>query len=312
MAKTFVAINDPVHALLRQVTRQAPLSLCLSPSGAAAIEYKVNPASLPEAYYSLAVFHALDGLSLGAGRFARWRVKAAARACILERVNYFDARRLDRRCGRDLRLKLRRQGPGLLAGELLTFGTGMLRARNDIPSDPLHQELWRRHGRIHTRHEVVYATIRALPWNTLPLLQNSRKESFDSSNLLYGDVFGELEQLWERRADTAFLDQVAQDLQHLGRHGEVAGSLCPPLNVTAVVQLHLRAQALWKTPPANARILLRRLEYILDHTILDNAPDTIFAWPKLRPTPQTKTREGKRGASGIDRSGYDGWLQQGP
>ena len=56
-----------------------------------------------------------------------------------------------------------------------------------------------------SRHETVYARIGALHWNSLPLIHGKQKESFDSTNVIYGDAYGELEQLWERRADTAFL-----------------------------------------------------------------------------------------------------------
>jgi len=305
--KTFVAINDPVHALIRSVTRHTPLGLGYSTDHHPAVQYTFRERDLPEAYYSLAAFHALGGLSLRSLRRVRWRVRECDKADIPARVNYFDAVKLDRRCARDLRLKIRRNGPGLLAGELLCFGTGMLRARNDDPAEQIHRYLWSQYGRLHTRHEIVYARIRALHWSSLPLLYKTQKESFDSTNVIYGDALGELEQLWERRADTVFLGLVAEALQRMRRQADIAAYLQPPLNLGAVIRLHLRCQALWKTPPASARALLRRVEYILVNTTVDNLASARFGWRQPRPEPKAWAG----GSWSADQSGYDGWLQPG-
>src|SRR5260221_13453973 len=129
MSKTFVAINDPAHHLLRQLTRQTPLRPLLAADGALAMEYTIRPELLPEEYYALALFHDLDGLATGRQHRGGWAGPARERAALLARVNYFDAVHLDGRCCRDLRLKPRRTGPGMLAAELLAFGSGALRAR---------------------------------------------------------------------------------------------------------------------------------------------------------------------------------------
>jgi hypothetical protein len=227
-------------------------------------------------------------------------------------VNYFDAVRLDRRCLRDLRWKVRKFGPGMVATELLCYGTGMLRARNDDPSERIHEYLWSQYGRIHTKHEVVFARIRALHRNSMLPVRAVGKESFDSTNVIFGDALGEVQQLWDRRADTAFLEQVARSLQAMRRQTEIAAYLNPPMNLEEVMRLHRRAQARWKTAPPNARSLLRRVDYILDHTTVDPNCETVYRWRKSEPASQPTRLDQDAPQWGGDRSGSDGWLPGGP
>lgn len=307
MSKAFVAVNDPVHNLLRNLTRHTPLHLSITPGELPSMCYRVQAQALPNAYYSLAVFHALEGMPMESARRSRGILKPSEKTVVPDLVNYFDAVKLDRRCCRDVRLKIRKRGPGLLAGELLCYGTAMLRARNDDPLDRFQSQLWSQHGRLHTRHEVVYAHIRTLHRSTLPLSYRIQKEGFDSTNVIYGDALGELEQLWDRRADTVFLGQVNQSLQCLKNQAEIAAFAHPPLALDALVELHLRAQALWHRPPASARILLRRLEYILSHTAIDDSPATVYRRePASSPAPREPHHD--QSTWEPDRSGYDGWL----
>jgi len=306
-----VAIQDPVHSLLRTVTHHVPLCPSGAAEGPEVFQYRFRIEDLPEDYYALAAYHSLKGLPLGGVRLNRRRVETSDKLAIVREANYFDAVKLDRRCSRDLRMKIQKDGPGMLAGDLLAFGVGMLRAMNDDPVEPIHHYLWDRHGRIHTEYEVVYARIRALHWNSLPLLYRTQKESYASTNVIYGDALGELEQLWDRRADTTFLDQVAASLQRMRGQAEIAAFLDPPLNLEEVMKMHYR-QKLWTTPPRSGRALLRRVECLLEHTTIDTDARTVFRdWqspPPVQPPAEPPPSQAETGVWDGDCSGYDGWL----
>lgn len=293
MTRTFVALIDPVQALLRQCTREVPLR---APGPRAAVEYDLDPGRLPEAYFSLAAFHALQGLALSENRLARWRVHADAKDAIAEAAGYFDATRLDRRCGHDLRLKPCGHGARMVAAELLGFGSGALRATGCAPG---HAAEFQRYGRLSSRLENVYARITALRWTDLTRAGAVEKEIYCSTNVIYGDALGELEQLWERRAETDLLDRVARHLQSLRDWPRTAAAPRAPLNFPSVAKLHLRSQPLWRQPPLSGRSLLRRIEFILEHTIIDDSPATRF---------ELQHRGGHGFTRQPRRSGYDGWL----
>jgi hypothetical protein len=295
MARNFVAINDWCHRLLRDIVRQAPLCVACPDGGLGTVEHCVRPEDLPEAYYSLAAYHTLQGFSMDEARAGRWPVRGACKPALYKAAGGLDATRLDRRCWGDLRLRADRPGAVLVAGELLVYGAGMLRCcLNSGQRGTKKSEL-----------EAVFRRIVAL--HSDPDLSEPRivKRAYYSTNLIYGDAFGQLEQLWECRADTVFLDYVARSLEPYRAWGShLVSSVRPPLNAEAVLKLHLGAQSVWKAPPGNARALLRRLEFILEHTIIDSSGVTL-------PGGATPGRD-RRTASGWDRdrSGYDGWFPE--
>ena len=48
MTKTFVALNDPVHSLIRTITRRTPLVGGLSPDPRLRVQYRFRQEDLPE------------------------------------------------------------------------------------------------------------------------------------------------------------------------------------------------------------------------------------------------------------------------
>ena len=70
----FIAIGDPVHNLLRQITRYTPLRLCWDGGAEPRVRYEVNARILPDDYFSLAMLHGLGGMSLELLPMVKWRV----------------------------------------------------------------------------------------------------------------------------------------------------------------------------------------------------------------------------------------------
>jgi len=303
MSRTFVAVDDPVHRLMRNMTHRTPLLATTGSDGKTTVNYLIEDRNLPDAYYSLALLHSLGGLAIERAFKGRCALTAREREGIAERVGYFDVTRLDRRCARDLRWRPASPGAYMVSAELISYGTGVLRARNDDIQDVLHREIWSRHGRLTSRHEKIYATVVMLHRRTPGQKEFIGRERYDSTNLIYGDALGELQQLWDRRADTQFLEQVTSNLRSLKETGSAICQMRPPLNVPAAMQLHFQRQAVWKTPPETARSLLRRVEYLLSRVVVDSWPQTVF---RFRATGSEPSGTGWT----KDTSGNDGWLDE--
>jgi len=109
----------------------------------------------------------------------------------------------------------------MLAAELLAFGTGSLRARNDDPAERIHHHLWGQYGPAPNAARAVYARI-GLCIGIRSWLNRIQKESFDSTNLIYGHVFRRARATLERRAGHRFSGQVAQGLEPLPERTLVA------------------------------------------------------------------------------------------
>ncbi|MRR38649.1 hypothetical protein EG829_29170, partial [bacterium] len=235
MGVTFVAISDPVHDLLRTMNRQAPLHCWLEHNGHVSIRHRVQAADWPDAYFKVALLHSLGGMPLETLQNRQLPQGTKNRLDIAMRAGFLDLTKLDRRCCRDLRRTLDGTSPVMTSGELLCYGLGTLRAQNNDLADPATAHLMRYYGRIFSGMEDVLDTILALhPRSDRP--EDLGKEAYDSTNLLYGDVYGEVEQLWERRAETAFLERGGTSLQSFAKRSQ-AHCWRPPPATKATISL---------------------------------------------------------------------------
>src|SRR5437868_1791173 len=113
MARTFVVINDPVHGMLRRLTRHTPLRVTVGTDGSLDLQNSIEPDLLQDSYFHLALLHRLyRGLREPVQTQHRTALQSDKNN-VVARAGYFDAIRLDRRCCRDLRLKVSSCGPGL-------------------------------------------------------------------------------------------------------------------------------------------------------------------------------------------------------
>jgi hypothetical protein len=308
MCPQFVAIADPLHELLRALNREAHLHYWLEQDARISIRHRVQIANWPEAYFKIALLHTLGGIPLDVIPDNAQGPESRHRLEIAQRAGFLDLIKLDRRCCRDLRRLQRGNAPLLACAEILCYGIGTLRARNDDLQDPAEAHLMQYYGRVTSVLEEVDSQILALHSRTNHP-EDVGKERYDSTNVIYGDVYGELEQLWDRRSETSFLDRVADALQSFPRKS-AADCWRAPKAVPTLVALHQKNR-LWKAPPTGARSLLRRLDFILENTVVDRSAVTmkLFSsaptYPEWLPDPEALEDQGS------DDSGYDGWLQSG-
>ena len=96
-------------------------------------------------------------------------------------------------------------------------------------------------------------------------------EDWESTNMLYGDMYGEVQQLDDRRKERIFLEQVVQGLNSGKGTLESMGTL---EEFKHTYRNHLACQRLWELPPQSADELLERVDYILGHILFDEQPKT--------------------------------------
>jgi hypothetical protein len=268
MTKRYVAINDEPHQILRGLTSTIPIVSKTDCEGFvqdAIYDLTGIAEKLPDLYFFI---------SYPDNNEALLDLTDENKLSFAEKRRFFDATLVDRRCMGTCRLRLNKKGTSLFSAELLCFGAGALRQLWDNPNDPAHAQFRRLCGRIASLDMVVYCRIPATFYS--PALQKDLLESWESTNIIYGDAYGEVEQIWRRRKDTSFLTGIAMALNQARKRPHADNFYFyydAPVNVS---RTHLDTQSIWTTPITSWQELLRRVRFILENTSLDSNPATIL------------------------------------
>ncbi len=123
-------------------------------------------------------------------------------------------------------------------------------------------------GKLTPRNMKIYAHIIARTHIDPEKTDKYHAEDWESTNMLYGDMYGEVQQLSDRKSERKFLEQVVQGLNSVcGMQGKLE-------EFKQVYKNHLACQMLWELPPQSPDELLERVDYILEHTTFDELPKT--------------------------------------
>ncbi len=180
--------------------------------------------------------------------------------------DYFNANRVDELCRDGQRNRIDVRITSMCSVDPINFGVGIFRPVKAW-SGGFYAALGEPLGKLTARGMKVYAHIIARthidPENT----SERHAEDWESTNMLYGDMYGELQQLQDRKTEKRFLEQVCQGLNVSGRY--MADRLS---EYHQLYQNHLACQSLWNEPPKNSGELLERVEYVLGHSSFDEKP----------------------------------------
>lgn len=175
------------------------------------------------------------------------------------------------------------------AYELLSFGVGILRpvqTRQNRGLDcmfgiPALPKISSKHMKVLLYHIVAYDEKKdsERPWIVT-------KESYESTNLILADSFGELEQLKRRRNDEEFLQAYLRDMQEVTTFREKNSAfdnnklMCPEafhMHTDESIRVWLNHVQLgkWRAPPGSIDELSTRIDFLLANTVIDEKPEEV-------------------------------------
>ena len=268
MATEFVVVGNELHRHMAALSRETPLIPVFERS---TITQRNNDAKVvdvihdtdnldkivPQRYYEL-----LDIPSF-------WADGGRARTSkTLYHQNYFDANRVDELCRDSMRNRISRRCTSLFSVDPINSGVGIVRPAR-ARSGGFYAALGEPLGKLTARDMKVYGHIIARTHIDPEDTNKYHAEEWESTNMLYGDMYGEVQQLHDRRTDQDFLEQVVHGLNAGKGFLEEIGTL---EEFKQVYRNHLTCQSLWELPPQSPDELLERVDYILGHTTFDEKP----------------------------------------
>ncbi|GEM_PF-4888614 len=271
MAMEFAVIWNELHRHMAALSRGTPLvpvfegSATKPKRGDAKVEDIIHETDVLERIVSPRYYELLDVPEYwedGSG--------SARTPHTLYHQNYFDANRVDELCRDGLRNRISLRSTSMFAVDPISYGVGILRPVRAW-SGGFHAALGEPLGKLTARGTRVYGHIIARTHIDPEKTGKSHAEDWESTNMLYGDMYGEIQQLDDRRTEKKFLEQVIQGLNAGKDTLERMGTL---EEFRRVYKNHLACQSLWKSPPQSPDELLERIDYILEHSTFDEQPNT--------------------------------------
>lgn len=255
MPGNFVVVQDKTHKLLADLARTTPLVPLVTNGVAVDIVFDTAGIGkrLPPEYFAL----------IGSDP----SMPEEDRETIAEVHNYFSALDLDSRCASTHRFRISERANTIQSAELVAFGVGALR--------PLRGKYGKPGGaKIYSEKCTTCVTIIART-----NFDDGKKAYvpvvWEPTNLVYGDAYGELLQLFNRRGETKFMAQVVQALQELGRFSSGRLDDVHP-HFAHLYRNRLLSTALWEMPPANPEELVDRVHYIMTWKAVETSPRTLY------------------------------------
>jgi len=265
MAKEFVVIWNELHRHMAALSRETPLipvfegSMTKPRTENSKVEDVIHDTDnldriVPSRYYEL-----LDIPEFWANG-DRARTPHA-----LYHQNYFDANRVDELCRDGERNRISLRYTSMFSVDPINSGVGILRPARAW-SGGFYAALGEPLGKLTARGMKVHGHIIARTHIDPEDTNKYHTEDWESTNMLYGDMYGEVQQLHDRRTERKFLEQVVQGLNSGKGTLESMETL---EEFKKVYRNHLACQSLWELPPQSADELLERVDYILGHATLD-------------------------------------------
>ncbi|MCH7568304.1 MAG: hypothetical protein IIA87_02680 [Nanoarchaeota archaeon] len=209
----------------------------------------------------------------------------------------------------------------IVAGEPILFGIGVLRkARREQTTGEAMFGLA-------PAPKIISEFVEIYGSHTIRNKDNGivRNDAWESTNIILGDSYGELEQLIRRRQDEEFLEVYLSEIQnmtkpvqaryrdpshnHVFLNGLGLAHKNPAFPWRVMHEKHRLSQQIWEEPPNTTYELIERVDFLLKNTFVDiNGIEARIEYEHQCLIEGIIERR-HRNKDGIDISGYDGWLQ---
>lgn len=259
----FIVVYDEAHRVMAGVTEELPL-LPRRVGRHNLVLYDLDKAmnTIPDLYLFISKGHQSEDV-LGLTPEEKWLWAKDRR--------YPDITKVDMRCWDTHRLQPSTNPNSLLSAEVILYGVGVLRRYRDMGLG-IYDRFRKVFGVIECPGMISREFGSCYPFGHFGWLP----ETWESTNLIYGDIYGELLQLHARRYDFVLLGGLVQTLRQfhdrlLHRHRNGNGNL----HESDLMRGHYFRDCQWCYAPQNLHELVARVDFILENCSIDRNPQTV-------------------------------------